>query len=166
MDAVLDAVARLALAGGRRIVEPAVVAVACEGAGLPVDRWLPDLLALHDRGLVQARTSDGGHLLLLAVTDAGLLDHLARTRPDLDDVRARLWAAVVAAPPGAAVALQDGVGEPPLLVEVLLDDWVRRRRLIYAKATGRRFRVHRVLPGTASPAAEAAAGGPAAPEPA
>jgi hypothetical protein len=59
------------------------------------------------------------------------------------------------------VPLAAQVGEPPLLVECLLDAMVNQRRLVYSKAPGRRFRVHRVV-GDRSPGAAAAPAEPTA----
>lgn len=53
--------------------------------------------------------------------------------------------------------MAEEIGEPPLLVEWLLDRWVTQRRIVYSKAPGRRFGIHRLLPGAASTSAEPSA---------
>ncbi|MFN2506550.1 MAG: hypothetical protein ABR540_20465, partial [Acidimicrobiales bacterium] len=73
------------------------------------------------------------------------------TRPDLPDVLDRLRAEARRAEPNAAVPLAEAVGEPPLLVECLLDAWVAERQIVYSKAPGRCFRIHRVQFGPAMP---------------
>lgn len=141
--------AELALAGARRIVEPDDLAAACAARGLPHPRWFRAMGALRDQGLVQLRTGSGDHVQLLALTDGGLLAHLGATRADLAEAVARTWRAAQEAAPGQAVALPEVVREPPLLVEVLLEQWARAGRLVYAKAPGGRFRIHRVDSGDA-----------------
>lgn len=154
--AALGEAAALALATGRRIVDPGALEAACARRGLDHDTWFAAMNELLDRGLVQMRTAPPSQVQLLSLRDEGLLAHLGASGVDLGGVEDRLWAAVTAAPPGEAVALHDQIAQPALLVEALLDRWVAQRRLVYSKATGRRFRVYRVLPG-AGPGSDAPA---------
>lgn len=143
-DQVLAVAAEAALVSGTRMLEPVTVERACAEQGIGREAWLSALIALRDQQLVQLAAEPAG-VALLAITNAGLLRHLERIRPDLSGVRARLAAAVTEAEGRGAVPLSESVGEPALLVECLLDDWVAARRLVYSQAPGRRFRVHRVL---------------------
>lgn len=138
----LTALCGLALATGRRLVEPADLQGACVAAGLAQPAWFESLLALRDRGLAQV-AAGSDQVVLVAATGAGILAYLDGSRPDLDDLKEKVWAAAVAAPAGQAVALHEQVGEPALLVEALLDLWVTERRLVYSRAVGGRFRIHR-----------------------
>lgn len=166
MDAVLAEAARIALGTGTRMVDPRAHELACADAGIGHDDWFAALRALRAEHLVALQTFEPSNVLLLAVTNAGLQRHLRASRPDLSAVRARLAAAVVEAMGIGPVALADIVGEPPLLVECVLDGWVNQRRVVYSKAPGRRFRVHKLgpepLPGAAAASAETAPGEPAA----
>lgn len=144
-ETALAEVVRLALGTGRRIVDPVAVEAACADRGVGHDQWFAAMAALAEGGLVRMRTAPPSQVVLLSVLDAGLLAYLTGAGVDLADVERRLWHAVVAAPPREAVALHDLVAEPALLVETLLDRWVLERRVVYSKAPGRRFRIHRVL---------------------
>jgi len=144
-DEVLAAVAAIALATGTRMVEPAAAERAAAARGVGHDRWFAAAVDLKGRDLIALQTAEPSHVVLLAVTNAGLQRHLAATCTDLADVRRRVEAAAVAAAGQGAVDLADALGEPPLLVECLLDHLVNRRRLVYSKAPGRRFRIHKVV---------------------
>jgi hypothetical protein len=102
--------------------------------------------------------ADPSTVVLLAITNAGLEAHIDDARPDLASVEAQLAAAVRTAEGAGPVSLAEELGEPALLVECLLDRWVSERRIVYSKAPGRRFRIHRVLPGPAASSSEPAAG--------
>jgi hypothetical protein len=58
----------------------------------------------------------------------------------------RLAEAATSAAGQGPVPLADQLGEPALLVEVLLEQWAHERRVVYSKAPGRRFRIHKILP--------------------
>lgn len=144
-DAVLAVVMELALATGRRIVDPLDAEAACAGAGIGHDQWFAAVAELRAQGLVALQTAPPSQVVLLAATTAGIFRHLRATRPDLEAVRRRLADLVSEVERNRAVALADMLGEPPLLVECLLDIWVTQRRLVYSAAPGRRFRIHRVM---------------------
>ena len=122
------------------MVEPAELLAACPGVDV-----VAAAVELKQLGLIQLALGDGPSIVLLALTNAGLLHHLAATRADLPAVEAQLGRAATAAAGQGPVDLSAAVGEPRLLVECLLDTWVAERRLTYSTAPGRRFRVHRVL---------------------
>ena len=158
MEPVLAEAAKLALASGVRMVDPGAHELACAEVGVGHDEWFAALGRLRAEGLIQLATGEGSSVSLIALTNAGLLRHLAASRPDLGDLDRRLAAAAAEAVGVGPVDLAGNVGEPALLVECLLDRWVIERRVVYSAAPGRRFRIHKLLPGTAAPAAEAAAG--------
>ncbi|MGH9225334.1 MAG: hypothetical protein ACRD2W_16480 [Acidimicrobiales bacterium] len=144
-DVVLSLAVELALSTGTRMVEPPAIEAAAAAEGIGHDRLFAALVELRGRELVQLATAEPSQVVLLAVTNAGLRAHLRATRQDLADIEQRLARAAAAAAGQGAVSLAEEVGEAPLLVECLLDDLVSKRRLIYSKAPGRRFRIHRLL---------------------
>ncbi len=139
MDPVLAVAAELALAGGTRMVDPVGLE---EGCDLDHAGCVAALVRLRDSGMLQLAMSPSSQIVLVALTDAGVLRYVEERRPDMAAVQARLMAAAAAAGRGA-VDLAGEVGEPALLVECLLDQWVRERRIVYSKVPGRRFRIHR-----------------------
>ena len=143
MDPVLAIAAELALAGGTRMVDPPALEERCGAAGIDHVACLSALLDLNGKGLLQLATARSSQIVLVALTDAGVLRHAEEVRPDFDEVRARVATAARAAVGRGAVDLATEVGEPALLVECLLDRWVRERKVVYSKAPGRRFRIHR-----------------------
>ena len=151
----LAAAASCALARGTRMLEPAEVEAACAAQGVGHHDYVSALRALKQHGLVALQVVEPSAVVLLAVTNDGLQRHVEATRPDLADVERRLWDAVEAAleQGRGPTPLAEQVGEPALLVEWVLDRWVSERRLVYSKAPGRRFRVHKVLLPGARPAA-------------
>lgn len=143
MDPVLAAAAELALSGGTRMVEPGVLEAACAGRGLDHERCFTALVALRDAGMLQLAASPTTQVVLVALTDGGVLRYAETARPDMQDVRERIGSAAAGAVGQGAVDLAAEVGEPPLLVECILDQWVREGQVVYSRATGRRFRIHR-----------------------
>ncbi|MFP5318941.1 MAG: hypothetical protein ACLGI2_11700 [Acidimicrobiia bacterium] len=143
MDPVLAVAADLALATGTRMVEPAALEAGCARRGIDHDDCYAALVRLREDGLLQLAASPSTQIVLVALTDAGVLRYAAEVRPDMDQVRAQIASAAAAAVGRGAVDLAAEVGEPPLLVECVLDQWVRERRVVYSKAPGRRFRIHR-----------------------
>lgn len=161
---LLAAAAELALRTGTRVVEPWLLL-----AAFPGDDIVAAAVELRERGLIQLALGDGPAVVLLALTNAGVLHHLVATRPDLADVRARLAAATTLAAGRGPVDLAGAAGEPRLLVECLLDSWVADRLLTYSPAPGGLLRVHRIsgrLPGAAAAAPEPAPGEASPAEPA
>lgn len=146
--AVLGEAVTIALATGRRIVDPGPLQEACAARGIDHDAWYAAMEALAAMRLLRMRTMPPSQVQLLSTLDAGVFHHLAATRPEMPQVEAAVWRAVTDAPLAEAVALHEHVGEPALLVEMLLDRWVMERRVVYSKAPGRRFRIHRLLPST------------------
>lgn len=151
---VLHVAAELALARGVRMLEPAATELAAAERGVDHDRWFAAAVELKRQDLIALQTAEPSHVVLLAITNAGLQRHLKATRPDLPAVRRRVAQAAAAAAGLPAVALDEQVGEPPLLVECLLDHLVNQHRLTYSKAPGRRFRIHRVFSEAVGPRPE------------
>lgn len=144
MDPVLRVAAELALARGTRMVEPWSLEDACRADGIGHVEVLSALMAANAEGLVQLAVARSTQIVLVALTDAGVLRHAESSRPDMEAVRDRIATAARGAVGRGAVDLAAEVGEPSLLVECVLDQWVRERRVVYSKAPGRRFRIHRV----------------------
>jgi hypothetical protein len=150
-ETALAIAAELALARGTRMVEPAAGELAAAERGLDHDRWFTALVELRRTGLIQLASAEPSQVVLVALTNAGLVRHIEATRPDLTRVRHAVAQAAAAAAGQGAVPLADQLHEPPLLVEYLLDELVNQRRLTYSTAPGRRFRIHKVVratPGT------------------
>lgn len=170
VDEVLAEVAGAAVAAGTRMVDHVAAQEACRRRGIAHDHFVAALVELKAADMVGLQLSPAGAVVLLAVSNTGLQHHLMATQADLGELRRRVEGAAGAAVGAGPVRLQDQLGEPALVVECLLDSLVNRRRLVYSKAPGRRFLVHRVhrdgpgSPGPPAPAPEAAARGPAAPE--
>lgn len=137
--------AALALATGTHMLDPPVLEEGCAARGIDHDGWFAALVDLRRRDLIALQTAEPSFVVLAAMTNAGLQRHLRRTRPDLDQVKRRLAAVVVKAEGQGLTDLAQAVSEPALLVECVLDRWVNDGRLVYSKAPGRRFRIHRLL---------------------
>jgi hypothetical protein len=155
----LTAAGELALRRGTRMLEPAEVEAACAAAGVGHDAFVSAVQALKRDELIAVQIAEPSVVVLAAITDKGLARHLRATRPDLAEFERRLWDKVEQAVEQGPTPLAEEVGEPALLVEWMLDRWVTERRLVYSKAPGRRFRIHKVLrplPGARPAAAEPA----------
>ena len=122
------------------MVEPLELEEAC---GLDHDGCIAALVALRDAGSLQLALSPSSQIVLVAMTDAGVLRYSEEARADFDAVRRRVAEAAAAAVGRGGVDLAVQVDEPALLVECVLDQLVRERRVVYSKAPGRKFRVHR-----------------------
>jgi hypothetical protein len=127
------------------MIDPLALEVACGRKGVDQDAVFAGLLDLRRRGLVQLQAAEPSVVVLLAITDRGVLDHLERSGCDLASRRERLAEAATSAAGQGPVPLADQLGEPALLVEVLLEQWAHERRVVYSKAPGRRFRIHKIL---------------------
>ena len=143
MDPVLAVAAELALARGTRMVEPWALEERCLAQGVDYLSLVSALIGLNGERLLQLALAPSSQIVLVALTDAGILRYADQARPDLENVRERIASAASAAVGEGPVDLATEVGEPPLLVECILDQWVRERRVVYSKAPGRRFRIHR-----------------------
>ncbi|MDQ3980994.1 MAG: hypothetical protein M3314_15845 [Actinomycetota bacterium] len=139
---VLGEVVERALASGRRIVDPIAAEAGCLERGVGHDQWFSAVAALGARGLIASQTATPSQVVLLAATNQGILRHLDWSDFDLDGARERLVSALRAAELNRPLPLADVIGQPPLLVECLLDEWVTQRRVRYSPAPGRRFRIH------------------------
>lgn len=144
MDPVLTVAAELALAQGTRIVDPFELESRCEAVGIDHVALVSALLELNGQGLLQLALARTSQIVLVALTDVGVLRYAEEARADVEDVRRRIADAARRAAGHGAVDLAAEVGEPALLVECVLDQWVRERRVVYSKAPGRRFRIHRI----------------------
>lgn len=138
-----------AVARGHRLLDPAAMEAAWEVAGVGRDDALDALRSLAAQKAVNLRLF-GASIALLRLTEEGLGRYLETARPDLDDVRARVHDALRAEEGagrlGEAVDLAAAVGEPSLVVEVVLEELRRGGNLVYNPVPGRRVRVHRVGP--------------------
>ena len=141
---VLAEVVDLALRTGRRIVDPVTAEAGCLERGVSHDEWFAAAISLESLGLVALQTAPPSQVVLLAATNPGILRHLQATGFDLERAKERLARAVCAAEPNQPFPLAEAVDQPALLVECLLEGWVDERLLVFSKAPGRRFRIHRV----------------------
>ena len=137
----------LALEAGHRLLDHVELEARCQRSGVGHDDFFAALVALRDQDAVNMRHVEPSRVALLQLTPAGLGRFLAMTRPDLDQVRARLRRLAAEAPPGVSTALAADVGESPLLVEFLLDEMARQGLVVASRIGRHRFRVHRVAPG-------------------
>ena len=141
--------AEQALAAGHRLLDGRPLEAASAEAGVDHDTFIAALGDLAAAGTVNVRIF-GSTVNILRLTEDGLAQHLAATRSDLDDVRARL-AAALGAEAGAGrlgqpLDLAAQLGEPYLLVETLLDELRAGGELVFTPITGGRVRLHRVGP--------------------
>ena len=139
---MLAEVVALALATGRRIVDPLAAEAGCRDRGVGRDQWFAAARALEDAGLVALQTAPPSQVVLLAATNIGILHHLEATNFDLDGTRQRLAGVLQKTELNRPVDLAEGADAPALLVECLLDGWVDQRLVVYSLAPGRRFRIH------------------------
>ncbi|MGI8686682.1 MAG: hypothetical protein ACR2MO_16595 [Acidimicrobiales bacterium] len=138
-----------ALARGHRLLDPLALEAAAAGVGVDSDRFLAAILALAGARVVNVHTFGPSSLItLLRLTEDGFVRHLTATRSDLDAVRGRVLDALRAQAGGSglgqAVDLAGALGEPTLLVEVLLDELRGQGRLVFTNVAGGRFRIHRM----------------------
>lgn len=137
-----------AVAAGRTFLDHDALGRACDDDGLGHEEVFAALLELEERGLVNMHFVEPSGITLLRLTDRGIRSYLADTRPDLDDVRARMLTALqdeaVRWQGGEAVDLAGALGEPPLVVEVLMEDLRQDGGVVFSKAFGGRLRVHRL----------------------
>ena len=141
-DDVLHAAGHQALSAGHKLLDHVELKQTCEAAGMAADDWFRALAELRERELVQMRDYEG-RVALLQLTGAGLWAYLTRARPDLADVTERLLDVLDGAEPNVAHPLGAGLGEPPLLVEAVLDHLVSRRLVVYSRVGRDSFRIHR-----------------------
>ncbi len=132
-----------ALARGHRLLDPLALEEAATGEGVDHDRFLAAVLVLAGRRVVNVHTVAGSLITLLRLTEDGFRAHLAATRSDLDAVCQRLVDTLRAKPLGAAVDLAEALGEPRLVVEVLLDGLRDEGRVVFTNVPGGLFRIHR-----------------------
>ena len=139
-----------ALAHGHRLLDPTELAASCATAGVDPERAVAALLALQDRRLVDVRTVGPALVSQVRLTEDGFVRYLTATRGDLEAVRSRvsatLCAEMEAGRLGAAIDLAGMVGEPALVVGVLLDRMRHRGEVVFTPVTGHRVRVHRIGP--------------------
>lgn len=141
-DDVLRLAGDQALAAGHRMLDHAALRRACEDGGVSGDEWFAGLVELRTCGLVQMRDYDG-QVALLQLTPAGVWAHLVASRADLADVTERLLDILDGVEPNVAVPLGADLGEPPLLVEALLEHLAGRRMVIFSRIGADSFRIHR-----------------------
>lgn len=137
-----------AVARGHRLLDPAALEAAAAAEGVDRDAFLAALLALAGGRIVNVHTFGGSLVTLLRLTEDGFVAHLTATRGDLHKVRSRVADAVRAMADAGrldqAVDLASDLGEPKLVVEVLLDELRNQGRLVFTNIPGGRFRIHRV----------------------
>jgi len=141
-DDVLHVAGDQAMIAGHKMLDGAVVAAACEAAGMSHDEWFGGLVELRAQTLIQMRDYDG-KVALLALTMPGVWAYATRFRADLADVTERLLDVIDQVEPNIALALGAELGEPPLLVEAVLDHLAGRRMVIFSRVGADSFRIHR-----------------------
>jgi len=140
-DDVLEVAGGLALDAGHRMLDQAALAGACEAVGLSREEWFAGLVELRRRGFVQMRDYDG-KVGLLQLTSPGLWAYVTLARADLADVTERLLDLLDGSEPNVALALGAGLGEPPLLVEAVLEHLAGRRLVVFSRLGADSFRIH------------------------
>ncbi len=137
-----------ALARGHRLLDPRALEAACACEGLSQDGLLEAAKALAEQRIMNVRTFGPSLINLLRLTEDGFRQHLVATRSDIDVVRGRLLDALreEAAQErlGEAFDMAGALAEPPLLVEVLLDELRDRGEVVFTPIPGGRVRIHRV----------------------
>ena len=137
-----------ALARGHRLLDPRALEAACARDGLGHDGFFEAATALAEQRILNVRTFGPSLINLLRLTEDGFRQHLVATRSDIDGLRGRILDALreEAAQKrlGEALALAGALGEPALLVEVLLDELRDRGEVVFTPIPGGRVRIHRV----------------------
>jgi len=141
-DNVLLLAGHQALAAGHKMIDHVALKAACEGAGMSHDEWFAGLIELREQKLVQMRDYDG-KVALLALTQPGLWAYVTKARADLADVTERLLDILDGAEANVAMALGADLGEPPLLLEAVLDHLAGRRMVVFSRIGADSFRIHR-----------------------
>ena len=147
---VLIAVVEGAVAQGHRIIAVRQLLKQVESDGISRETAIDSLLALGNAGYMDVMIRRPATVSNAKVTNRGLLAVLEATRPDLEDVNRRLIAELVnsSEAPGAidGADLVASIGEPQLIVEVLLDGLASRDLVKVGKSIGNALRVHNVSP--------------------
>lgn len=147
---VLRIAGEQAIAKGHRLLDPRSLADACGADGLTNEEYLAAIQALAEQRVINVHLFRGVSITLLRLTENGFALHLQASRTDLDAVRARVGTAlettVSEGQLGTVIDLAGALGEPPLVVETLLDELRDRGDLVFSLVAGRRVRIHRVGP--------------------
>ena len=145
---VLRLAGEQALTTGRSFLDHGSLERACLAGGLAHDDVFTGLRALVAARLADMHFVPPSRVTLLRLTDGAIRRCLADARPDLADVRRRVVAALgdgsLDWKGGEPVDLAGAVAEPPLLVEVVMEDLRDEGRVVFSRATGGRLRVHRL----------------------
>ena len=138
---------RQAMEAGHRLLDHVELEARCARAGVGHDDFFAALVTLRQEHAVNMRHVEPSRVALLQLTPAGLGRFLTLTRPDLDEVRARLISLAAAAEPNVSAPLAADLGESPLLVEFLLDEMARQGQVVASRIGRDLFRIHRVRAG-------------------
>ena len=145
---VLALAGRLALERGHRLLDARVLEERCAQEGVVHDLFVAAVRELADERLVNAHFFGLSQITLLRLTDEGVRHHLAATRPDLEEARRRVVdAARVELSAGRRdepVDLASASGEPPLLVELVLEELRDLGLAVFSRAPRGKVRVHRL----------------------
>lgn len=137
-----------ALARGHRLLDADTLEAACAAAGIDRDRLAGAARRLAARQVLDVHFFGPSRITLVRLTTPGLAAHLEATRRDLDDLRRQVRAAVARAAAGGHLGtpldLAAALGQPSLLVEVLLDELRDGGDLVFTPTTGGRVLLHRV----------------------
>lgn len=143
----LDRAGRQAVASGHTFLDHEALERTCHADGLASDALFRSLQVLQRDRLVDMHFVEPSRITLLRLTDRGIRRYLAETYGDLADIRYRLLEVLADSAPagqgGEAVDVAGAVGQPALVVEVLMEDLQQEGRLVFNRAIGGRFRVHR-----------------------
>ena len=143
---VLSVIAEVALKNGHQFIDQNAVEARCEELGLSHDGYFESLLALGHEYLVDVEHRHPSVVVTLQITNYGLGRFFEATRPDLGTVRRRLIAGLVNGTDRERTALAATLGEPPLLVEFLLDELDLEGLLTVGKYLGNKVEVKNVSP--------------------
>src|SRR5215213_418227 len=138
---VLRVLGEQAMAAGHKMLDAGAVTRACEATGLTHDEWFGALVDLRARKLLLMRDYDG-KVGIIALTQAGVWAYATEHRADLADVTERLLDILDGAEANVAMALGADLGEPPLLVEAVLDHLAGRRMVVFSRIGADSFRIH------------------------
>jgi hypothetical protein len=106
---------------GETVLDPRLLEADCAARAVGHDRWFAALKVLQANRLLTVAWVAPSLVTHVELTAKGLDRALARARPDMAEVRARLVAELGRRRPGAVVRLDQALAEPPLLIDVLLD---------------------------------------------
>lgn len=141
---VLERAGAQAMARGHSMLDPIGLEAECAHLDIDHDRWFASLKALQATKLLLLAWVAPSLVSLVQLTDAGLALAVRRARPDIDEVKTALLAHLTRLRVGGVVRPEQALGEPALLVEILLEQLRAEGLVVWSNVPGGGVRIHRV----------------------